>query len=102
MSDKPVDKSVVVLHRIHPLAGRFDDARKVSEEWLEFLKKIPGFTGSDTICCIDSQIAWLESWDSKMSVDKFNAEHIIFADYFARMMDCSRGVFVRSVYRKMF
>ena len=39
--NKPVEKAIVVLHRMEPLAGRFEDAKKVSEEWFEFLKKIP-------------------------------------------------------------
>jgi hypothetical protein len=42
MSDKPVDKTAFVLHRMYPASGLFSDAKKVSEEWLEFLKKMNG------------------------------------------------------------
>jgi hypothetical protein len=105
MSDKPVDKSVdktvVVLCRLEPLAGRFQDAKKVSEEWFEFIKKMPDCKRVDIICSVEHQIAWLEDWTSKMALDKFMMDHLVYADFSVRMLDCSRGVPFRHVYRKL-
>jgi len=92
---------VVVLHRMEPLAGHFSEAQTISEEWFEFLKKIPGCKGVDIICSVDNQLAWLEEWASRVALDKFNEEHFMYADFSVRMMGCSRGVFTRYVYRKL-
>ena len=99
--NKPVEKAIVVLHRMEPLAGRFEDAQKVSEEWFEFLKKIPDCKGVDVICSTDKQLAWFEAWTSRMAYDKFNEEHFVYADFSVRMMNCSRGIFTRHKYRKL-
>ena len=99
--NKPVEKAIVVLHRMEPLAGRFEDAKKVSEEWFEFLKKIPDCKGVDVICSTDKQLAWFEAWTSRAAFDKFNEEHFAYADFSVRMLDCSRGIFSRQPYRKL-
>lgn len=101
MSEKPVDKTVVVLGRLEPLPGRFHDAKKVAEEWFEFIKKMPDCKGVDVICNVDTGIAWLEEWTSKMAHDKFVMDHIAYADFAVRMLDCSRGVTIPHVYRKL-
>jgi hypothetical protein len=101
MSDKLVDKTVVVLHRMEPIAGHFEEAKKISEEWFEFVKKIPDCKGVDLICCVEGRIAWFEEWTSKAAVDKFNEEHLPYADYAVRLMSCSRVVPSRPVYRKV-
>jgi hypothetical protein len=82
MSDKPVDKTAFVLHRMYPASGLFSDAKKVSEDWLEFLKKMNGFKSVDVICIQEDQVAWLEEWENRISVDKFNEEHLAYADFF--------------------
>ncbi|MBK8289458.1 MAG: hypothetical protein KAY78_03570 [Pseudomonadales bacterium] len=101
MSDKPVDKTIFVLHRMEPLSGHFDEAKKLSEEWFEFMKKIPDCKKIEMICCVESQIAWLEEWTNRMTHDKFNEEHFAYADFAVRMMACSRGVFTRGMYRQL-
>lgn len=101
MSDTPVDKSVVILHRMQPLSGRFEEARKVSEDWFEFIRKMPGCTGVESICCVDEQIAWIEMWASRMAFNKFNEEHVAYIDFPVRMLNCSRGIPSRHIYRKM-
>jgi hypothetical protein len=105
MSDKPInkpaEKAIVVLHRMEPLVGRFEDAKKLSEEWFEFLKNIPDCKGVDVVCFADKQFAWLEEWSSRMAFDKFNEEHFAYADFSVRMIDCSRGIFTRHTYRKL-
>ena len=106
MSDKPApeksaDKSIVVLHRMEPLDGHFSDAKKVSEDWFEFLKKIPDCKGVDVICFTDKQFAWLEGWTSRVAFEKFNEQHFFYADFSVRMLDCSRGIFTRHVFRKL-
>ena len=86
---------------MEPLSGRFDDAQKISEEWFEFLKKMPDCKGVNVICCVEKQFAWLEEWASRMAFDKFNEEHFAYADFSVRMLDCSRGIFTRQAYRKL-
>ncbi|HSC74645.1 MAG TPA: hypothetical protein VLB90_00220 [Pseudomonadales bacterium] len=99
--DKPVDKSVVVLCRMEPTMGHFEEAKKLSEEWHEFLKTMPDCKNIDVICCVETQIAWLEGWTSQMAMDKFNEEHFAYADYLVRMVACSRKVPTRYVYRRL-
>ena len=101
MSDKPVEKAIFVLHRMEPLVGRFEDAKKVSEDWFEFLKKMPNCKGVDVICSVEKQVAWLEEWTSRMAFEKFNEEHFSYADFSVRIMNCSRGMPTRYVYRKL-
>jgi hypothetical protein len=100
-SEKSVDKSVIVLHRMEPIQGRFHDAKKASEEWAVFLKSFPACKNIEVICCMENQIAWIESWESKMAVDHLNANHLPFADYLVRMLDCCRKVPTRFVYRRL-
>ena len=101
MSDKSVDKTIVVLNRVEPLAGHFAELQKISEEWFEFLKKSPDFKGVSVICSVDQQIAWLEEWTSRVAVDKFTDEHIAYADFSTRILNCSRGMATRHVYRRL-
>jgi hypothetical protein len=100
--DKPVDKTVFVLHRMEPIVGRFPEAKQVSEEWFEFLKKFPDCRKVEVICCFEDQISWVEEWASRMAHDKFNEEHFSYADFAVRMLGCSRGIFNRSMYRKVY
>jgi hypothetical protein len=101
MSDKPVDKTAFVLHRMYPASGLFSDAKKVSEDWLEFLKKMNGFKSVDVICIQEDQVAWLEEWENRISVDKFNEEHLAYADFLGRMQACSKKFPTRFMYRKI-
>lgn len=101
MSDKPVDKTIFVLHRMEPLIGRSEDAKKLAEEWFEFIKKMPDCRGVDVICSVEKQLAWLEEWTNRAAYDKFNEEHFSYADFSVRMMDCSRGIFTRYAYRRL-
>ena len=99
--EKPIERAIVVLHRMEPLEGRFLDAKKISEDWFEFLKNIPDCKDVDVICSTDKQLAWLEGWTSRVAFDKFNEEHFAYADFSVRMMNCSRGIFTRYPYRKL-
>ena len=101
MSDKHVDKTVMLLHRMEPMAGRFEEAKKISEEWFEFIKKFPDCKSVDLLCCVEGSIVWFEEWSSKIASDKFNEEHFSYADYAVRMMGCSRKVPSRVAYRKV-
>ena len=107
MQDKPVlekpaaDKSIVVMHRMEPLADQFSVAQQVSQDWFEFLKKMPDCKRVDVICMVDKQVAWLEEWTSRVALDKFHEEHFAYTDFLVRMMACSRGVPTRYVYRKL-
>lgn len=99
--DKPVDKSVIVLHQMEPMQDRFQDAKKISEDWIVFLKTFPDCKNIEILCCLENKIAWIESWASKMAVDDLNNNHLPFADYLVRMLDCCRKVPTRYIYRRL-
>lgn len=94
-------KSVLVIHRMAPKNGRFADAKKVSDEWMQFLKGHANCKSIDVIGCTESQCVWIEEWTTKAAVDELNNQHLAYSEFLPRMVDCSKSVPQRLVYQQL-
>lgn len=99
--NKAHGRPVFVLTRFEPINAHFESAKKILADWQVELKKTAACVKVDIICCIPEQIAWIEHWDSKASLDLFNKEQLPLSPFTAAFFEHSRAVPVRHVYRKL-
>ena len=100
--DKAQGRPVMVLARLEPTNVHFEAAKKLLDDWQLELKKISACLNVDVICCAPEQIAWIEHWDSKASLDLFNKEQLPFSPFLSALFENSRAVPTRYIYRKLF
>ncbi len=101
-SDKAQGRPVIVLARLEPTAVHFEAAKKILADWQEELKKVSACLGVELICCVPEQVAWIEHWDSKASLDSFNKEQLSFSSFLSDLFENSRAIPTRYIYRKLF
>ncbi|MEZ5493785.1 MAG: hypothetical protein R3E61_04165 [Pseudomonadales bacterium] len=102
LQDKAQGRPVIVLARLEPTSLHFESAKKLLMEWKDSLGKTSACLGVDVICCAPEQIAWIEHWDSKASLDLFNKEQLPFSSFLSALFENSRSVPTRYIYRKLF
>lgn len=99
--DKTQGRPVYVLTRVEPMGAHFEAIKKLLDDWKDELEKVATCLDVDVICCIPEQVAWIERWESKASVDLFNKEQLPFMPYTAAFFEHSRTVPTRCTYRKL-
>lgn len=96
------DRPVMVLTRLEPTSSHFEAAKQALEKWTAELKNIGAFQSMDIICCMPEQIAWIEQWKSKLDLDDFNKNHLVYSGFMVTFFENSRTIPTRYVYRKLF
>jgi len=102
LQDKAQGRPVIVLARLEPTSAHFEAAKKIFHDWKDELKKVNGYLSIEEICCTPEQMAWIEHWDSKASLDLFNKEQLPFSPFLSALFENSRTVPTRYIYRKLF
>ena len=90
--------AVTVLVRMNLREGQVPVAKVIFQEWCEFLKKKTTCDEVDLLCFTETQLVWLEKWESKQVLDEFYAAHFSMSDFAARMFDCCSGAPKRVTY----
>jgi len=99
--EKAQARPVFVLTRVEPIGSHFEAIKKLLDAWKDELKNFAACLEVDVICCVPEQVAWIERWESKASVDLFTREQLPFMPYTAAFFEHSRTVPVRHIYRKL-
>jgi quinol monooxygenase YgiN len=92
---------VTVLARINLREGQKLVAEKLYADWCDFLKQKTPCKEFDLVCLTDTQLVWIEKWESKAALDDFNANHFTMSDFAVRMLECSRGAPKRATYQEL-
>lgn len=93
--------TVTVLARINLKEGQKAVAEALYRDWCDFVQKKTPCKDFDLVCLTDTQLVWLEKWDSKAALDDFYANHFSMSDFAMRMLECSRGAPKRVSYQEV-
>jgi hypothetical protein len=99
--EKHQDRPIMLLARVTPAEGKFDDAKKIFERLCAALKEQQDCEGVEVICCVPEQLAWMEHWKNKTSLNAFNSEHMAYSSFIADFFAVSKGVPTRLPFRKI-
>lgn len=99
--EKNPDRPVMLLARVTPADGRFEDAKKIFDRLCVMLKSQPDCEGVEIICCVPEQLAWMEHWKNKASLNAFNSEHMAYSSFIADFFAVAKGVPTRLPFRKL-